>query len=123
MASPLRWGALRTVAAQSAAHSAATAAAGGPSVGVRLASLPRLLSAVARGEYLGLSKARLALMVAALAYVVSPADFVPEAFVALAGLGDDAMITAWLAMTIHRESEDFLRWEADRTAGAGRATS
>lgn len=112
MASTMRWGALGALASQTAA-----AAAGGPGLGVRLASVPRLVRAVLRGEYAGLARTRLLLMVAALAYIVSPVDLVPEAVFSLIGIGDDALVLAWLATTLSRETEVFLGWEARRYGG------
>jgi uncharacterized membrane protein YkvA (DUF1232 family) len=112
MALTMRWGALGALASQTAA-----AGAGGPGLGVRLASVPRLARAVLRGEYAGLAKSRLLLMVGALAYVISPLDLVPEAVFSLIGIGDDALVLAWLAATLSRETEAFLGWEARRFGG------
>jgi uncharacterized membrane protein YkvA (DUF1232 family) len=85
---------------------------GGPSLGKRLAALPRMLKATAKGEYDG--GMRVALMAAATAYVVSPVDFVPELFLAVLGLADDAVMIAWLAGTVLSETERFLEWESRR---------
>lgn len=112
MASTMRWAALGALASQTAAAGAA-----GPGLGVRLASVPRLIRAVLRGDYVGLAKTRVLLMLAALAYVISPADLVPEAVFSLLGIGDDALVIAWLAATVSRETEAFLTWETRRFGG------
>ncbi len=84
-------------------------ARGGPSLGTRMAALPRMLKATAKGHYDG--GMRVALMAAATAYVVSPIDAVPEAFLWVFGLVDDAVMVTWLAGTVLAETERFLEWE------------
>lgn len=89
---------------------------GGPSVGERLSSLPRLVRAVARGEYVGATTGRLLLMVGALAWLVSPLDLLPEAVLGVFGLVDDAVIASWLVTTVVNETEAFIGWERGITA-------
>ena len=100
MASPKRFAAIAAV------YQAVRVAVrpGGPSLGERAGAFPRLVRAAITGEYTGISKGRLALMVAALAYIVSPLDLIPE-FVMLAGLADDALVMAWLATQFVEETE------------------
>ncbi|GAA0441314.1 hypothetical protein Aca07nite_29980 [Actinoplanes capillaceus] len=106
---------LKRAAAFTALARALTAGTrGGPTLAQRLGALPRMIAATARGRYDG--GLRLALMAAATAYVVSPVDAVPEAFVFLFGLIDDAVAVTWLAGTILSETERFLEWE--RTSNA-----
>ncbi len=106
-------GTLRRRAAFVALARALTSGArGGPSLGRRLAAVPRMIGATARGEYDG--GLRVALMAAATAYVVSPIDVVPEAFLLLLGLADDALMITWLAGSILSETERFLQWEQNR---------
>jgi uncharacterized membrane protein YkvA (DUF1232 family) len=87
---------------------------GGPSVGQRLAALPRMIAATTRGEYDG--GLRLAMMAAATAYVVSPIDVIPEAALLIFGLADDALMMTWLAGSVLDETGRFLEWEARRKA-------
>ncbi|HEU5107722.1 MAG TPA: YkvA family protein [Micromonosporaceae bacterium] len=87
---------------------------GGPSVGQRLGALPRMIKATAVGEYDG--GLRLAMMVAATAYVVSPVDVIPEAALLVFGLADDALMITWLAGAVLDETARFLEWEARRKA-------
>jgi hypothetical protein len=89
-------------------------ARGGPGLGTRLAAVPRMIKATASGQYDG--GMRLALMTAATVYVVSPLDFVPEAFLALFGLVDDVVMVSWLAGSVLAETERFLAWEARQRA-------
>jgi hypothetical protein len=100
MASPKRFAAIAAV------YQAVRVAVrpGGPSLGERAGAFPRLVRAAITGEYTGISKGRLALMVVALAYIVSPLDLIPE-FVMLAGLADDALVMAWLATQFVEETE------------------
>ena len=45
---------------------------------------------------------------------MSPVDLVPELFVPLLGLVDDAFVLAWLAGTVLLETERYLAWEQDQ---------
>jgi uncharacterized membrane protein YkvA (DUF1232 family) len=102
----------RTAAFTALARALMSGARGGPSISKRLAALPRMLKATAKGEYDG--GMRVALMAAATAYVVSPIDLIPEAFLLVVGLADDAVMIAWLAGTVLSETERFLDWEKQR---------
>jgi hypothetical protein len=104
----------RTAAFTALAKALMTGARGGPSIGKRLAALPRMIKASAKGEYDG--GMRVALMAAATAYVVSPVDVIPEAFFLLVGLADDAVMIAWLAGSVLSETQRFLEWEKARAA-------
>jgi uncharacterized membrane protein YkvA (DUF1232 family) len=102
----------RTAAFTALARALMSGVRGGPSIGKRLAALPRMLKASARGEYDG--GMRIALMAAATAYVVSPIDVIPEAVFFVFGLADDAVMITWLAGTVLSETERFLEWEKQR---------
>jgi len=102
-----RWGVLRTLA--TAVRTATRP--GSASMGERLGSIPRLVRATVRGEYRGTTTSRLFLMAAAVAYVVSPFDLVPEAFLTIFGLADDAVVVSWVAAALVNETESFLAWE------------
>jgi uncharacterized membrane protein YkvA (DUF1232 family) len=88
-------------------------ARGGPTLGTRLSALPRMLRATFTGRYDG--KGRVAAMLLAVLYVVSPIDLIPEAFFAFFGLADDAFVAVWLAGALLSETERFLVWERRRT--------
>jgi uncharacterized membrane protein YkvA (DUF1232 family) len=87
---------------------------GTPGVGERLRAVPRLVKATLLGRYVGTTRARLALMAVAALYVISPVDLVPELFVPLLGLIDDAFVLAWLAGAVLLETERFIDWERRR---------
>lgn len=107
---PMRWGAFR-----SPAMAVRTATRPGtPGFGARLASLPRLVRATIRGDYAGTTRGRLLTLTAALLYVVSPMDLVPELLLPILGLGDDAVVIGWIAASVINETESFLSWERDR---------
>lgn len=84
---------------------------GAPSLGDRLAAIPRLTRATLDGRYGGAGVLRLAGMAAALLYIVSPVDLLPESVLLLAGLTDDAVAATWLASALIQETERFLAWE------------
>jgi uncharacterized membrane protein YkvA (DUF1232 family) len=102
----------RTAAFAALAKALAAGSRGGPSIGKRIAALPRMLKATAKGQYDG--GMRVALMAAATAYVISPIDLIPEAIFLVFGLADDAVMIAWLAGTVLSETERFLEWEKQR---------
>lgn len=99
----------RTAAFTALAKSLMSGARGGPSMSKRVAALPRMLKATAKGQYDG--GVRVAMMAAATAYVVSPIDLIPEAFLLVVGLADDAVMITWLAGAVLAETERFLEWE------------
>jgi uncharacterized membrane protein YkvA (DUF1232 family) len=66
------------------------------------------------GRYPQLSRGRLGLLVLALAYLVSPVDLLPEAFLALLGIGDDVIVALWLGGAVLVETDRFLQWERSR---------
>ncbi len=85
---------------------------GSPGLQERAGCVPRLVRATLDGRYTGISKGRLALMVAAAGYIVSPLDLIPEAVVPILGIADDALVLSWLATRFVEETERFLEWEA-----------
>jgi hypothetical protein len=102
----------RAAAFTALARALSAGSRGGPSLGQRLGALPRMIKASTTGQYDG--GMRLALMAAATAYVVSPIDAVPEMFVWVFGLIDDAVAVTWLAGAVLAETERFLEWERTR---------
>jgi uncharacterized membrane protein YkvA (DUF1232 family) len=102
----------RTAAFTALAKSLMAGVRGGPSLSTRLAALPRMLKATAKGQYDG--GVRVAMMAAATAYVISPIDLIPEAFLLVVGLVDDAVMITWLAGAVLAETERFLEWEKQR---------
>ena len=107
----------RTAAFAALARALTAGVRGGPSLGKRLGALPRMIRATTRGEYDG--GLRLAMMAAATAYVLSPLDLVPELFLTVFGLADDALMITWLAGSVLAETERFLEWETRRTVIPG----
>jgi uncharacterized membrane protein YkvA (DUF1232 family) len=91
---------------------------GGPTLGRRLAAIPRMILQTLLGRYDG--KWRLLLMTVATAYIISPIDLIPEALFFAVGLIDDTVVLAWLAGAVLSETERFLEWEATRPTGAGK---
>lgn len=84
---------------------------GRPSLTARLGALPRMFGARARGRYRELSVSRVVLFVVALAYIVSPVDFVPELLLPFLGVADDVGVVVWLTAALLGETERFLNWE------------
>ena len=73
----------------------------------------RLLKAWINGSYQGLSLRTLASLVAALIYVLSPVDFLPD-FIPGIGLIDDAAVLAFLLHSMARDLAAFRAWEQSR---------
>jgi uncharacterized membrane protein YkvA (DUF1232 family) len=84
---------------------------GSAGLGERVAAVPRMLSAIARGEYRGTTFGHVAMLAAAVVYVLSPLDFMPEALFSVFGLGDDAIVVTWLVAALVNDTEAFLAWE------------
>ena len=85
----------------------------------RAAAVPRMLSAVTRGEYRGTTFGHVAMLAAAVVYVLSPLDFMPEALFSVFGLTDDAIVVSWLVAALINDTEDFLLWERNRGRASG----
>jgi uncharacterized membrane protein YkvA (DUF1232 family) len=85
---------------------------GAPGIAAQLAAVPRMLVAGFTGRYPGLAKYRIGLAVLGLLYVLSPVDLMPEVLLGPFGLGDDALVTAWIVGAVLGETDAFLRWEA-----------
>ena len=92
---------------------------GSASLAERAAAVPRMLSAVARGEYRGTTFTHVALLAAAVVYIVSPLDFMPEVLFGVLGLTDDAVVVTWLVAALVNDTEAFIQWERN----GGRATA
>jgi uncharacterized membrane protein YkvA (DUF1232 family) len=84
---------------------------GTPGLGERLRAVPRLVSATLAGRYRGTTRGQLGLIGLAVLYTLSPFDLVPEAFIPLLGLADDALVVTWIAGRVLSETEAFLSWE------------
>ncbi len=88
---------------------------GSVGVGARLGAVPRMLSQGFRGRYPGLDKGRVAISFLGLVYVLSPVDAIPEIIVPLLGLGDDAVVAAFVVGSLLSEVDAFLEWEAQQS--------
>lgn len=86
------------------------------SVWQRAGAVPRMIGAKMRGRYPELSSGKLLGMLALVAYILSPVDFVPELFVPLLGLADDVAVAVWLTTMALGESERFVLWERQNQA-------
>lgn len=64
---------------------------------------------VATGEYKGYDGTRLLIILAALIYVVSPIDLIPD--LVPGGLVDDATIVAWAFKEAYDELEKYKAWK------------
>ncbi len=73
----------------------------------------RLLKAWTTGNYRGLSLRTLISLVAALIYVLSPVDFIPD-FIPGIGLIDDAAVLAFLLHSMAQDLAAFRAWEQSR---------
>jgi uncharacterized membrane protein YkvA (DUF1232 family) len=75
--------------------------------------LVRLLRAWKKGSYRGLSVRTLASVAAALLYVLSPVDLVPD-FIPGIGLIDDMAVLALLLHVLAQDLAAFRAWEQNR---------
>lgn len=77
--------------------------------------LVRLLNAWKRGSYRGLSMRTIVSLAAALLYVASPVDLLPDVIPGI-GLIDDAAVLALLLHSIAQDLAAFRVWEQSRTS-------
>jgi uncharacterized membrane protein YkvA (DUF1232 family) len=84
-----------------------------------LKAMLRLVPAYVRGDYRGVSWESMVLVVAALVYLVSPIDLIPDFLPA--GLADDATVVMFVAGLVHEELEDFIEWEKRQRGDDGLA--
>lgn len=69
----------------------------------------RLLKAYAKGQYRAVSVGNVIMIIAALLYLVSPIDFIPDFLIG--GFIDDIGIIMWVFKKTREEIEFFLEWE------------
>lgn len=72
--------------------------------------LIRMVRAYARGEYNGITRTQVALIIGSILYFLTPVDIIPDA-IPILGLLDDISLFAWLVMTIGEEMHEFAEWE------------
>ena len=77
-----------------------------------LKAMLRLVRAYAKGDYRAVSWESMVLIVAALIYLVSPIDLIPDFLPA--GLADDATVILFVVGLVHEELQDFTDWEDTR---------
>lgn len=94
---------------------------GEPGLLDRFRAVPRLVRATLRGDYTGTTRQQLALIGLGLVYVLSPIDLVPELFLPVIGLADDAFVITWIAGRLLEETGTFLSWEQSRGPGDGQS--
>ncbi|POM25976.1 hypothetical protein BTM25_03600 [Actinomadura rubteroloni] len=87
-----------------------TREAGAPGFGERARAVPRMVKAVLKGDYKGLSIGTLGLLALGIVYIVWPLDAIPEVL-PVVGLADDAGVFLWLLAMLVRHAGDFVRWE------------
>jgi uncharacterized membrane protein YkvA (DUF1232 family) len=93
------------------AAAAAVASEGPVGIAQRIGAIPRMVRDVMRGDYAGLGRGRLLLMLGAVLYIVSPIDFLPEALLTIPGLADDAAVATWLVATALGATGAYVAWE------------
>jgi len=102
-----------------AAAAAAAAMQDGPTgFMARVGSIPRMVRDVLKGDYDGLGRGRLLLMLAAVLYIVSPVDLLPEAILTIPGLADDAAVAAWLVASLLGATSAYRLWENGQVSTA-----
>lgn len=74
-----------------------------------LKDLPRMVISYVRGEYTGLSKPSILLMVAALLYALMPLDFLPDLILPF-GFADDLAFFAFVVAALRKEVEKYREW-------------
>ena len=91
------------------------------SVSEHLTLMTNYVKDVASGRYKGYNKTHLTLIVAAILYVVSPLDIIPD-FLIVAGLVDEAAIIAWAFNEMSKELSKY-KEAIDKAQGSEKAES
>ncbi|WP_326646165.1 YkvA family protein [Streptosporangium sp. NBC_01755] len=86
---------------------------GTPGLGARLRALPKMIGAVMRGRYPGMSKGKLAMMGLGVLYIISPIDVIPD-FLVLIGVADDFGLFLWLMSSLLGEGGRYVDWEREQ---------
>ncbi len=81
-----------------------------------LATLIRLARAYFGGAYRDVPWDTIALVVAAIAYFVSPIDLIPD-FIPVAGYLDDATVIGFVLASVNNDLHNFREWEARKQLG------
>lgn len=84
-----------------------------------LMTLLNLLRAYASGEYRQVPLQKMLLIVAAILYLVTPIDVIPD-FIVGVGYMDDAAVLAWVLKAVSAEVDAFRGWAAARGEAARR---
>jgi uncharacterized membrane protein YkvA (DUF1232 family) len=84
---------------------------GAPGLAERVHAVPRLVRSTRSGAYAGTTFRRLSLVAAAVAYVASPIDLLPEAVLPVLGPADDAVVISWAIKAFFEETDRFIAWE------------
>ena len=74
-----------------------------------LKTMLHLIQAWAGGDYSGVSKVNLLLIVGAVVYFLMPTDLIPD-FIAGVGLLDDVAVIAWVVDAVEDELAKFKAW-------------
>jgi uncharacterized membrane protein YkvA (DUF1232 family) len=84
----------------------------------RVGSIPRMELDVLTGDYEGLSRGRVLLMVGAVLYIVAPIDLLPEAILTIPGFADDAAVAGWLIASLLGATSAYRTWENGHLAAS-----
>ncbi|WUH99188.1 YkvA family protein [Spirillospora sp. NBC_00431] len=76
----------------------------------RFRAVPRMLKAVLRGQYKGLSFGTLGLLALGVVYIISPIDAVPDV-IPIVGIVDDTGLALWMLAVLVKSAGDFVTWE------------
>lgn len=95
---------------------------GAPSLPERVQAVPRLVRSTLDRSYAGTTLKRIGLVAGAVAYVASPIDLLPEAFLPVVGAADDAVVITWAIRAFFEETDRFLAWEAGQGVRGPRAS-
>ena len=83
---------------------------GTPGLGERARLLPAMVADSWAGRFPVLTRARLALLLLGVLYVLSPVDLVPESALLLLGLTDDVLVAGWVVAAAMDAAGDYALW-------------
>ena len=93
------------------------------SLPARLLNVPSVLGAALRGDPSAVSRWRLLAMGLGALYVLSPLDFIPEAFLGPLGLADDSVVSVTLVVFLLGASDAYMTAREQRSGSVRSPTA
>lgn len=82
----------------------------------KVKQLCRMTRSYVRGEYEGITRTQVMMIIGTLLYFIMPVDMVPDT-IPIIGYLDDLSLFSWLVFAISAEMQEFREWEPEQETG------